>query len=276
MITTSVINGKGGVAKSTTALNIAALSATKSKKTLLIDLDPQGTCTYNSGISKLCFDRDMDIEDFSAYRMFAEKLAPSKLALQTSFENLDIIPSSSRLIQLEQEIPAIPNGDTLLTRIFANDKGLEKYDLIIFDSPGYIGHIVHSIVNVTADIIIPNLASASSTRGLIDVFTMVEHMNDFRSAYNLPSVKIRGHFFARAEPATLIHKEQEREIESLFSELGLEADTHKASCNIPKSTQVIQSESAQQPFVTMPEFKDHKVTFQFNRLFKALFQEFAA
>lgn len=270
MIKTGVVNGKGGVTKSTTTLNLAATAAKNGKKTLLIDLDPQGSSSNNCGMEELSIENDIDLDAYSAYRIFNERVAPSELALQTKYENLHIIPAGLDLMKLEQEIPTIPNGDTILDRVLRSDNDLD-YDLIIFDSPGFIGHIVHSIANACDSVIIPNLATASSTRGLIDVFQMLDQMNDFRAAFERDDITIRGHFFCRSEPTTRIHKEQTLEVIELFNEMGFPKNTHKENISIKRTTKIPQSESSLQPFVYM--FPENDVTHQFNRLFKELFPE---
>lgn len=263
-IMTGVINRKGGVAKSTTAVNLAAVAGMRGLKTLLVDLDPQGTCTANLGIDELAVKMNVDLENYAASRMFLEKVAPSRLVMDSGF-GFDIIPAGSELMALEQYIPSIPNGDYLLARVFAADEQLKKYDFIILDSPGFMGHIVASIVNVTGDITIPNLASPGSTRGLIEVLTMVEEMNAFRSSFpGMEPIHMRGHFFCRAEPNTMIHKSQDAQVTELLGEV------HLPECFISKSTEIGKSEYGRMPMILMDP--DHKISQEYQRLFDRLFQ----
>jgi cellulose biosynthesis protein BcsQ len=192
------------------------------------------------------------------------------LALPTNVDNLDIIPSGMNLMRLEQFIPTIANGDLLLRRIMKNDPALSKYDHIIFDTAGFMGHIIASIINATGDIIIPNLASAAATRSLIELFSMIEEINETRNDFNEPPVFIRGHFFCRAEKDTTAYRAEERKVEEFFEEIGLGKATHKANLYISKTTAIQESENLEVPFVICES--EHKVAHQFNRAFKELFK----
>ncbi|MCG8313807.1 MAG: ParA family protein [Pseudomonadales bacterium] len=263
MIKNAVTNKKGGVGKSTSAINFAASAAQKGKKALLIDLDPQGTCTSSLGIDELSIRENFVLEDYAATRMFYEKVPPSQLTISTEF-GFDIIPAGTDLMTLEQYIPTVPNGDSLLLRVFSADKNLD-YDLIIFDTPGFIGHIVASVINVTGDITIPNLGTPGSTRSLIDVLEMIEEMNEFRESFpGMTPINIRGHFFCRAEPNTIIHKDQDKEVSELLG------DVHLKEYFISKSTEVAKSEAACKPIVCM--LPEHKVSVEYRRLFDELFK----
>jgi cellulose biosynthesis protein BcsQ len=128
-----------------------------------------------------------------------------------------------------------------------------------------MGHLVASIINVTGDITIPNLASPGSTRGLIDVLSMVEEMNLFRSSFpGLGPVNMRGHFFCRAEPNTTIHQRQDMEVKELLG------DVHLPDFHISKSTEIAKSEQGRMPLVLMEP--NHKIAREYQRLFDRLFQ----
>ncbi len=263
MIKTGLINRKGGVAKSTSAVNLAAVAGKRGYKTLLIDLDPQGSCTTSLGIDELAIEHNFILEDYAATRMFLEKVPPSLLTIDTG-AGFDIIPAGSDLMKLEQFIPTVPNGDSLLLRVFNADKDLD-YDIIIFDTPGFMGHIVASVMNVTGDYCISNLASPGSTRCLIDVLEMSSSINEFRESLGSSPVKLRGHFFCRAEPQTRIHTEQDQEVAEVLH------DAHKKDFYISKATDIQQSEKHCRPIVTlMPE---HKVSQEYEKLFDELFKE---
>lgn len=264
MIKTGVINRKGGVCKSTTAVNLAAIAGQRGLRTLLVDLDPQGTCTANVGIDDKLMDDGKNIDDYAASRIFIEKLAPSLITLDTGF-GFDIIPAGHELMALEQFIPSVPNGDTLLTRVINADKNL-NYDFILFDSPGFTGHIMASIINATGDIVIPNVATPSNTRALLEMVPMIAEMNEFRASFaSLGPIKQRGHFFCRAKPQELVYRDQERQVEELLG------DVHLSNFYISASTEIGKSEVAKVPFVLMEE--GHRITTEYNRLFDRLFKD---
>ena len=263
-VMTGVINRKGGVCKTTTTINLAALAANAGYKALLVDFDPQGSCTGNLDVAGTLEQRGANIEDYAASRIILERLNPSMLAVDSGF-GFDIIPAGFELMSLEQYIPSVPNGDTLLSRIMLNDKEL-NYDFIIFDTPGFMGHIVASVVNVTGDIIIPNIATASSTAGLTDVLAMVREMNEFRAAYpGLGKVNIRGHFFCRAEPNTQAYRVENEKMTEMLG--GIHLPDHFIS----KSTEIAKSELGKMPLVLMAP--SHRVSTEYKSLFDRLFAE---
>jgi chromosome partitioning protein len=264
MAMTGIINSKGGVGKSTGAVNLSATAGKNGNKVLLVDLDPQGSCTKNLGIDELSIKHNFVLDDYAATRMFYEKVAPSKLIIDTGF-GFDIIPAGRDLLKLEQYIPSIPNGDSLLLRVFNADEALD-YDYIFFDSPGFMGHIVASIINLTGDITISNIATPGSTRGLVDLLEMIEEMNEFRESFpGLDPINIRGHFFCRAEPKTIVHREQDQEVMEVLG------DAHLANFSISKTTDIGTSEKICKPFISMSP--THKVTNEFQALFEELFKE---
>ena len=140
----SVVNQKGGVGKTTTAVNLSTALAAINKKVLLIDLDPQGNLSTGLGIKSE--DREINVYDL----IMVEKMSMEHALINTKIPFLDIVPSGINLSGIEFELSDdINKNKKLYNKISIIDS---KYDFIIIDCPPSLGILtINSLV--TSDLI---------------------------------------------------------------------------------------------------------------------------
>ena len=145
--TIAIANQKGGVGKTTTAVNLAASLAIAERRTLLIDADPQGNATSGVGIEKGAVDR-------SLYDVVINS-APMQEVIRhdTQLPFLHVIPATQDLIGAEIELVAIGERETILRRALAEVK--DDYDYILIDCPPSLGLITLNVLTAADAVIIP-------------------------------------------------------------------------------------------------------------------------
>jgi chromosome partitioning protein len=139
-----VLNNKGGTGKTTTAVNMAAAIALRGQKTLLVDLDPQGSATTGLGFEKATLTS-------TVYSVLSQTRRAEEVVTETSVPNLSIIPSNLDLAGAEVELSSAPGREYVLREALTPLK--DQYDNIVIDCPPNIGLLTLNAL-VTSDLVL--------------------------------------------------------------------------------------------------------------------------
>ncbi len=160
----SVINQKGGVGKTTTAVNLSAAMGLENKKILLVDADPQGNSTSGYGINK------KELE-FSSYELMLSQCKIQDAILTTKYKNVDIIPSSINLAGVEIELSAVTGREKILKNYLNEIK--ENYDFIFIDCPPSLGIITLCALTACDTALIPIQCEYYALEGLSQLINTI-------------------------------------------------------------------------------------------------------
>ena len=142
----SFCNQKGGVGKTTSAVNIAASLGVLGYKVLLIDLDPQGNATSGVGLMKKNLKNTI-------FEVLTTDMPTEEAIIQTRFDNLSIIPTHTTLARAEYELGDTENGEYIMKKKLAKAK--ETYDYIIVDCPPSLGMLTVNSMTASDGVVIP-------------------------------------------------------------------------------------------------------------------------
>ena len=161
----AIINQKGGVGKTTTAVNLAACLAYKGKKVLLIDSDAQGNATSGLGINR------NDIE-LSIYDCLVDDSVTQKAILKTKYKNLSVLPAAQELSAAEIELGYEEKREFFVKKAISHIKDL--YDYIIIDSPPALGLLTINIMTASDTVLIPIQCEYYALEGLAQLITTIK------------------------------------------------------------------------------------------------------
>ena len=167
----SVINQKGGVGKTTTVINLATALAIKGKKTLVIDLDPQGNATTGLG-------RSNNNEDKSIYNLLIGKTSIKKVVQQSSVPGLDLIGSNVNLSGLEVETANDANRAFLLKEILKKDVDgyLKRYENIFIDCPPSLSLLTVMSLVTANELLIPLQTEFFALEGITQLVKTIDRI----------------------------------------------------------------------------------------------------
>lgn len=163
----AVANQKGGVGKTTSAVNIAAALGFNNKKTLIIDVDPQGNATSGVGIDKRSC-------RFTTYDMLVGDTKAQEIIVQTPFDNLFIMPSGIDLAAAEIEIADMENRAYRMKQAIVSVKA--DFDYIIIDCPPSLGLITTNALTACDTILVPIQCEYYALEGLSQLMNTVRRV----------------------------------------------------------------------------------------------------
>lgn len=172
-------NQKGGVGKTTSAVNIAACLAANGKRVVLVDSDPQGNATSGLGISKRSTAN-------SVYDLFIRRATAKETLQKTRFPNLYVIPSGMDLVGAEIELVDEERREFRLRDALAEIK--DEFDYIIIDSPPSLGLITINALTASDGVVVPLLCEYYSLEGLSQLTQTVKQI---QKRYN-PALTLLG------------------------------------------------------------------------------------
>lgn len=184
-----IANQKGGVGKTTTAINLSASLAEAEKKVLVIDIDPQGNTTSGFGIEK-------DEQENTIYELLLGECEIEECMIVTEFDDLTIIPSNVNLAAAEIELVGIEEKEYILKK--ALDKVRDKYDFIIIDCPPSLSMLTINAMCAADTVLVPIQCEYYALEGLTQ---LIHTINLVKERLN-PELEMEGVVFTMYDART--------------------------------------------------------------------------
>ena len=201
----SVVNQKGGVGKTTTTVNLAAFLGEKKKKTLVIDLDPQGNATSAFGIDKTHLET-------SVYDVLVNETSLKNAIVKNVKTNLDVCPTNINLAGAEVELVSAMSRETILQRAIAEVS--EEYSYILIDCPPSLGLLTLNALTASTGILVPIQGEYYALEGLTQ---LMDTVNLVKRRLN-PELTVFGVVITMFDSRTQLARQVTEEVREYFQE----------------------------------------------------------
>ena len=200
----SVANQKGGVGKTTTAITLAAILATKGKAVLLIDIDSQGNATSGLGV-----DKNLEI---AIYDALINDIEMEKTIVETSIKNLDLCPSNINLAGAEVELVSMDKREYRLEEKLEEIK--DRYEYIIIDCPPSLGLLTLNAFTASDSVLVPVQCEYYALEGLGQLVNTINLVKDVLN----PRLEIEGALLTMFDVRTRLSNQVVDEVKNYFND----------------------------------------------------------
>jgi chromosome partitioning protein len=231
----ALANQKGGVGKTTTAVNVGACMAQWGQRILIVDVDPQANATSSLGIDKRAV-------SLSTYDLLVREIPVTRIARSTGRERLDLVPSSSALAGATVELVNLPQREYRLRQALAKlspSETDEQYDYVLIDCPPSLGILTVNALAATDGVIVPVQCEYLALEGLSQLTRAIELV---RQALN-PKLQLRGLVMTMFDSRTTLARDVVEEVQRHFPGRVFDAI-------IPRNVRLSEAPSYGEPIIS--------------------------